>query len=231
MDSSSARHTKSLAPRRRSLSRSQLARGVVLAAFALFGANGARAVTIGFDDLAHLDTVTTQYQPFGVIFTGHLLVLGPGPTTNPVSPPNSVAFFDPTSQTLDYTLRASFVVPGTNTPATTDFVAFTPTDASSGNTLFVLRAFDANGSLLGSTSQLVTSTGTYDPGTDVELSVSAPGISYIEMSVSVSAGNRVIEGDDFRFNQPVPEPAVLALLGIGAVAVGALRLRGDSSGV
>lgn len=188
------------------------------------GAQGAWAavVVVDFDSLPDATAINSQYQPLGVVFSGHFVVSGPGPSTNPVSGPNSAVYFDPVSQLNPYSITATFVVPNTNTPAPTNFVAFTPTDASQQNSLFTLSAYDSLNQLITSVSRFVDSAGVYDPNVDTEMSISAPGIAYATMSVS-SINNNVIEGDNFRFEQPVPGPGSAVVLGLAAMGTSRRR--------
>lgn len=195
---------------------------IVIVSLAVAGATN--AAFIDFDDQPSGTIITDQYQSLGVIFSNHLVVVGPSPTTNAVSAPNSVAFYNPANLMSNYTVRADFVLPGTSTTAVTDFVAFTPTDASNQGTQFILSAYNSGGVFITSASRLVDSSGTYNPAVDTEVSVSAPGIAYVEMTVFHTFGNRVIEGDDFRFNEPVPAPATLPAV-LGSLLLAGARRR------
>lgn len=175
-----------------------------------------RGAVIGFDDLASAVFVTDQYLAQGVAFSGTLQIVGPGPSTNPVSGPNSVVFYNPQAITQPTTVTATFFVPGTSDPGTTDFVSFTPTDASDFSTQFSMLAYDAGGNVIGSASRAVDSTGTYNPAVDTPMSISIAGIARVELTGSVRPGaNFVIEGDNFEFNTPVPAPGAAGLAALG----------------
>lgn len=179
----------------------------------------AGAALIHFDDLPSGTVVTDQYQSQGVVFSGFFQAVGPGPFTNAVSDPNSVAFYNPTDPTQVSTVTAWFFVPGTGDAGTTDFVSFTPTDASDFSTIFEMRAYNLGNQLIGTASRGVASTGVYSPGEDPPVSISVPGIARVEMSGSVRPGaNFVIEGDNFEFSVPGQGSAwLLGLAGISAV--------------
>jgi hypothetical protein len=166
--------------------------------------------TIGFDNLAGLAVVSDQYRAQGVVFEGNWQVQSPSPFTNPVSGPNSVAFFDPLSQQNNYAVAAHFVVPGTSIPATTHTVSFTPTDANLNDTLLTIRGYNSAGFEIANATRFVDGLGVYDPGVDAPLTVTAPvgqAIAMVELSVARSdGGGRVIEGDDFHFGTLVVPP-------------------------
>lgn len=182
------------------------------------------AALIDFDDVPGGTMVTDQYLPEGVVFSGFLRVGGPGPFTNAVSAPNSVAFYNPNNLTQTVTLTAWFFVPGTGVAGTTDFVSFTPTDASDFSTVFVMRVYNSANQLIGTATRGVTSTGVYNPSEDPPVSISAAGIARVEMTGSVRPGaNFVIEGDNFEFSTPVPGQGAVSLFAIGGAA--ALRRK------
>jgi hypothetical protein len=160
--------------------------------------------TIAFENLPVGSSVTDQYRALGVIFGGPMRVWGPPATVRcPVSGLHSVVITDPTSPTSDCTIRADFVVPGTTRPAVTAEVGFTPTNAAYWDTLFTLRAYDHAGTLLAQSVRNVDAQGWYNPANDTEVVVRAPNIAYVTMTVRSSAGTRSVEGDNFRFVDPV----------------------------
>jgi len=196
-----------------------VAGAVSAVAVAAFG--GTNDTVIGFDTLAPGAVVTDQYRGLGVVFEGHWEVAGPGAFTNAVTPPNSVAYFDPTNQGANYTVAANFVVPGTSVQAGVHVVSFTPTDASNANTLCTIRGYNAAGFEVANNNRLIGAEGTYDPQVDVPLEIVATGndtIVRVELTVALSMpGNRVIEGDNFRFGPLVIPPCGPADVGsIGA---------------
>ncbi len=189
----------------------------VVAVVALSAASAEARNLTGFDDLANGTQVTDQYRGIGVVFSGPLFVAGPGAFTNAISPTNSVYFFNTEDVHAPASVEARFVIPGTFTPAVTDFVCFTPTDASQFNTLYTMTAYDVNDNVIGINQTIVESTGVYNPGEDPPVFISVPGIARVVLHGSVSEGNMVIEGDDFVFDPPTPAPGSgLALLsGLG----------------
>lgn len=176
---------------------------------------------IGFDDLQNGELVTDQYRDMGVVITGYLQVNGPGAFTNAVSPENSVVFYDPANLSNPASITIDFVVPGTNISGVTDFVCFTPTDASQFNTQFAMRAYDSLNNQIGFASSLVSSSGVYNPSEDPPVFISAPGIARVVLTGSVGAGNMVIEGDDLVFNPVVPSAGSGTVLCVAGLA----RLR------
>ena len=188
---------------------------LLLAASLTFSSQVMSAV-INFDDLADGDEVTNQYQNQGVVFSGGLRVIGPSAFTNPVSAPNSAFYSSLTGVTAEFFDPVSGVI------ATTDYVAFTPTDASSNNTRFQLIAFDIAGNQIGLAQTNVESTGVYSPVEDPKISLSIAGIhSVLLTGFLTQAGNYGIEGDNFEFNtlSAVPVPAGVWLFVSGAAGL------------
>ena len=188
---------------------------LLLAASLTFSSQVMSAV-INFDDLAGGDEVTNQYQNQGVVFSGGLFVIGPGAFTNPVSAPNSVFYSSLAGVTAEFFNPVSCAI------ATTDYVAFTPTDASSNNTQFQLIAFDVAGNQIGLAQTNVESTGVYSLLEDPKISLSVAGIhSVLLTGFTTQAGNYVIEGDNFEFNNlsTVPVPAGIWLFVSGAAGL------------
>ncbi|HYD01041.1 MAG TPA: GC-type dockerin domain-anchored protein [Phycisphaerales bacterium] len=179
-------------------------------------------VVIDFDEQPNLTMMSDQYRGLGVVFSGNWLVQGPGGGTNAASGVNSVVYYDPANQQSNYSVAARFVVPGTDLPATTQSVSFTPTDASSGGTLFTIRAYNAAGFEIAFAQRFVDAAGVYDPQVDTPVSVIAPAgqaIAMVELSVALeAAGNRVIEGDNFAFGTLTVPPCGPADVGsVGGV--------------
>ena len=159
---------------------------------------------ITFDDLSGGDQVTNQYLGEGVLFEGDLGVAGPSIWTNPVSGSNSVFYDDPNG------VLASFFAPGSGEMATTDYVAFTPTDASHYLTSFKMYAYDISGLQIGFASTIVESTGVYLASEDPKVSISVAGIHSVLLTgnLTTSTGNYGIEGDNFEFGSLTPITAV-----------------------
>jgi hypothetical protein len=190
------------------------------AALAFVGTAGlASADTIiTFDNLVTGELVADQYRGLGVVFGRNWVGQGPSPFTNAVSGTNSVQFFDPTDVTMNYTVTVDFVIPGTSTPAAVTEIAFTPTDSSTNGTHFFMRAYNTQGFEIGAVESFVDADGVYNPAIDLEVVYTAPAdqtIAHVEISVSNTAGPRVIEGDNFRFGPLILPPCGPADVGIG----------------
>ncbi|HZW06710.1 MAG TPA: GC-type dockerin domain-anchored protein [Phycisphaerales bacterium] len=195
---------------------------LVCGAVAACSAVASADVVIDFDEQPNQAVMTDQYRGLGVVFSGNWVVQGPGPGTNAASGVNSVLYYDPASQQNNYTVAARFVAPGTDLPATTQSVSFTPTDASSGGTLFTIRAYNAAGFEIAFAQRFVDAAGVFDPQVDTPVTVLAPAgqaIAMVEFSVALeTAGNRVIEGDNFRFGTLTVPPCGPADVGsVGGV--------------
>jgi len=183
---------------------------------ALAGANTVRAAptfVIDFESLADLDIVDDQFLALGADFGGTASILRAGASLSSAFPPKSgsnVIFDDP--QLGSGIIRVDAV--GLPWAMAGAFVT--------GNTDVTLKAYASDGSLLGSAS---TGGANYvGAGTglspNIFLSVSAPGIAYVEFS---DTGNTYVV-DDFTF-QAIPAPGAILLGGIGVGLVGWLRRR------
>ena len=109
-------------------------------------------------------------------------------------------------------LRIGFFMPSNPAlPAATDFVSIRGDLIANGDHAVTLQAFDVNGGLLGSMTQIDS-----QPWT---LSFAGAGIHSIHLSQAPVASSAAF--DDLTFNPlvAVPEPSVVALLSIGAVAM------------
>ncbi|MBI2757014.1 MAG: hypothetical protein HYX52_09945 [Chloroflexi bacterium] len=200
-------------------------KAMLLACAAAAGISGAAMAdtTIDFDSLPGGTVASDQYRALGVVFGGNWLVMGPGPFTNPVTGDNSVSIFNPDAPGENYLVSIDFVIPGTDTPAAVPFFAFTATDASSPNTNFFMRAYNPQGFEIGFAGRLVEADGVYNPEVDPELIFTAPegqSIARIEVTVSALEGNRVVEGDNFRFGPLIVPPCGPADVGAAGGATG-----------
>ena len=188
-------------------------------------------------------SIDTEYQNRGVIFTtsaggafvtsaisGTIISNG----TNATSPPNSVTFFNPATigtpgqQGTPSSVFAEFVDPATGQPATTGYVAFTPTDASSVSQ-FVMKAFDLAGNLIGFAQRSVDDLGQTNAGVDTPVVIQVAGIHRVELTGS-SNGAFSIEGDDFRFDPPVSSGVLGNDTDIDSASVTAAAVTGPAHG-
>jgi len=211
---------------------SKILRGLALCVVMTAASATHASVVISFEALASGTVVSHQYQAQGVLFDGSLIVSSGSTSTNPVTGDNSVYFAHPTDLTdQSAQVEICFVLPGTSTPAVTDLVQWTPTDASNVNTTFIMEAYDAQGQFITSASRGVTSTGLYTPQEDPPVSISAPAIAKVIFRGNTTPGaNFVIEGDDLMFNTPTPEPTSLALAALGGLVLLRRRRRTRTRG-
>jgi len=159
------------------------------------------AGTINFDDYVFTPTVVyaaaDRYQALGIIFGGEI------PIANVVrlEPQNYQYFLNvggtgPNAMCLSsstgISIEASFVVPGTTTPATTDFVRILAFDSEVGSMLGYVLAYDMAGSLIATSYRTTPSTrGGY-------LEVDGPGIA----SIVIATDSDGAEFDNLSFNTP-----------------------------
>jgi hypothetical protein len=107
----------------------------------------------------------------------------------------------------------SFVVPGTNNPATTNFVAFSLGDSGQDLDTFTIRLFDLNDSLL-----------ELWEGSSIArffVSFAQPGIYRVEIDFDDSVSDFGYTMDDLSFAIPtavVPEPGSFLLWGVGLLS-------------
>ena len=168
-------------------------------------------ITNQFENLGILLSTASPGAPYAV-----LINLGAGHAvsgTNGIGAANS-------SNLVDYTkdIDIFLVVPGTTTPAVTDFISIQGDEIPSGG-LVNFSAYDVHGNLLTSGSQVDTAGGTY--------TLSAAGIH--EFRLNSAHGD--VAYDNLTFDVPtapatsgVPEPSTILFLSCGAAALAA-RLR------
>jgi len=189
---------------------------VVLAFLSVFSSSvSAAPITIDFDNLSELDSVTTQYA--GVTFTD-ATVLTAGSTVNEIEfPPHSgsnVVFDDGGPMTLSFSAPIySF----------TGFFTY--------GTALTLSAFDGANNLLSSvTSAFGSNDAAFgDPGSspnELLSFASLTGISSILISGDLAGGSFVLDDVSFDSSRPtgVPEPATGLLVAAG-LSILAIRKR------
>jgi len=159
------------------------------------------AATISFDDYTFSGPLgyaaAARYQELGIIF-GTGIPVANVPEFEPQnyqyflnaggSAPNAMCLASATGLSI----AASFVVPGTTTPATTDFVRILAFDSEVGSILGYISAYDTNGDLIDSDVRSTPSAkGAY-------LEISSPGIA----SVVIGTDSDGAEFDNLIFNMP-----------------------------
>ncbi len=160
---------------------------------------------LNFDDLPVGSMVDSNYRSKGALFSIGCVVHAygePGFGPNVGSPPHCLAVFE-------QPIRIDFVVPGTEIPGTTDNVSVWMSDTEVGSLLGILDAYDADGLLLDHTE--ITTPGTRE---DV-LNVEGEGIAYVLIRADIDGS--VVDNIDIGI--PVPEPATLSLLAVGALTL------------
>ncbi len=189
------------------------------------------AVTIDFDDLELEATfeefAADHYRPLGLVFDG-LIPIANLPLDEPAFYDEVFVGTDGTDPNIlslsmarggDLDIEGSFVVPGTSTPAVTDFVQILVFDSNVDTSLGTLEAFDAGGELLESV-EMTTSSSQHATYT-----ISTPGIARFRLLQDLDGGGY----DNLVFNAPVqvPEPSTAVLVGWALLGLAACR-RGSS---
>jgi len=187
---------------------------IFVACFALMNAGQAMAsiTIIDFETLGNYEVVDDQFTGLGADFNGSASVLSAaGLSLNPIFPPHSgdkVIYDDPY-------LGSGIVRVDAVGPLWTMAGGYV-----TGNTNVTLTAYASDSSVLGTDS---TGGANYIGAglpPNIFLSVSAPGIAYVEFS---DTGNTYVV-DDFTF-EVIPAPGAILLGGIGIGLVGWLRRR------
>jgi hypothetical protein len=169
-------------------------------------------ITNQFENLGILLSTASPGAPYAV-----LISLGVG---HAVSGANGIGSANSSNQ-VDYTkdIDIFLVVPGVTTPAVTDMISIQGDEIPSGG-LVIFSAYDVNGNLLTSGSQVDTAGGTY--------SLSAAGIHEFRLH----SVNGDVAYDNLTFDVPtspgssgVPEPSTVLLVGSGAALLAAGRRR------
>ena len=169
-------------------------------------------ITNQFENLGILLSTASGGAPYAV-----LINLGVG---HAVSGANGIGAAN-SSNLVDYTkdIDIFLVVPGTTTPAVTDFVSIQGDEIPSGG-LVNFSAFDVHGNLVTSGSQTDTAGGTY--------TLSAAGIHEFRLD----SVNGDVAYDNLTFDVPtapvtsgVPEPSTIVFVCGGAAVLAARRRR------
>lgn len=168
------------------------------------------AVNIDFESDALGTSISTQYQPLGVVFSS------PGNPTQPEV--NTFSGNSTTGHVLaDYSIVGGIQLDATFSTPVTDISAIAYANPSYTVTL---RAYDAGNNLIGSAS---SAGGSFNQGI-----LSLSGIGQIS-KVSWSTGSDIaaVGIDNLSFTPAVPEPQTWAMLGAGLLVVSrALRRKG-----
>lgn len=121
--------------------------------------------------------------------------------------------------TRDGNLSIDFVVPGTITPAITDYVSFDVIDSNAEYDSWVVRAYDINLILIAETSGDIASPVTFTSGTPIiHRVVFSPEEEY-------SGGIDTLVFNTPTEAAPVPEPGTMFLLGTGLIGLAGLRKK------
>jgi hypothetical protein len=175
----------------------------------LLAPQAAIATLINFDDYSFVtnwsQAAADRYRSLGIVFDrvipisnvwrlegqsrydGFLRVGGTSPNALCLS-----------AATWGYTIEASFVVPGTTTPATTGLVRILAYDTEVGSTLGSLTAYDRNNDLIDMDSRVTPSS------CAATLEISSPGIAHVHLNTDTDGA----DFDNLFFNAPAGPVAV-----------------------
>jgi len=167
-----------------------------------------------YDQLSSLDVLFTSGSSYVAVVD-----LGTGHATSGVNGIGGSTSDGLLTYNQNFPITVSFFDNGnTSVPAITDFVSIRGDNHTTSGLPVWLYAFDLHDNLIG--SDIAHDIG--GVGVTLTLQVSTPGIHYVQFFGTNGEGGSVAF-DDLRFNTPVPEPATVALLGLGALSL--LRKR------
>jgi hypothetical protein len=168
--------------------------------------------------------VTDQYLDLGIVIDSAALVqLGSGHAASGL---NGLGGIDG-SGNLDYDTPVSFTffLPGGGAPATINYFAYSPDLAGGSGNIITITAYDQVGSVVGQAS--FTESGSFPVSSPLSISGIGP---FHRVTIDQTLFNTYSGGigiDLVTYGDPlaVPEPATLALLGLGLAGLGFLRRR------
>ena len=196
----------------------------ILAVLVVGQITSAVAAIINFDDYSTGPLTfasSTRYQPLGAVFSRDIPIYSVAAVeanwwvekfqAGGGTLPNVMALSSAVDPRLS--IDMSFVVPGTTTPATIDFISALFCDSEVGSTIGLFEAFDIKGKLIASTSPVTPASST------AILQFSTPGIASVRFT-DIDDG---FEIDNITFNTPVATPLppafLLLMSGLGGLGI------------